>query len=102
MVSQFWASRREMTQNNGRTRPSDERNNQSELTNQIANIHLATNNHFSTPQGIQPSFQGHPVILNNFTQGMDFIFYFFDNTILWNNNLRLKIYELLNIFFYLN
>ncbi|WJX64429.1 hypothetical protein P8452_49210 [Trifolium repens] len=69
MVSQFWASRREMTQNNGRTRPSDERNNQSELTNQIANIHLATNNHFSTPQGIQPSFQGHPVILNNFTQG---------------------------------
>jgi hypothetical protein len=82
MVSQFWASRREMTQNNGRTRPSDERNNQSELTNQIANIHLATNNHLSTPQGIPPSFQGRPVILNNFTQGMDFIFNFFENTIL--------------------
>ncbi|WJX59183.1 hypothetical protein P8452_44540 [Trifolium repens] len=69
MVSQFWASRREMTQNNGRTRPSDERNGQSEPTNQVANIHLATNNHFRTPQGIPQSFEGHPVILNNFTQG---------------------------------
>ncbi|XP_058746760.1 uncharacterized protein LOC131619710 [Vicia villosa] len=43
MASNFWVTRREITQNNGRTRPN-------EYENQISNNHLLSNTHFQTPQ----------------------------------------------------
>ncbi|CAI8586742.1 unnamed protein product [Vicia faba] len=55
MASNFWVTRREITQNNGRTRPN-------EYENQISNNHLLSNSHFQTPQNPFTS-------LNNYNQG---------------------------------
>ncbi|XP_058746802.1 uncharacterized protein LOC131619754 [Vicia villosa] len=49
MVSQYWAYRREIAQNNGRTRPSDERDIQSERVSQIPILHQSQNNRSTTP-----------------------------------------------------
>lgn len=63
MVSQYWAYRREIAQNNGRTRPSDERNIQSERVNQIPIFDQSLNSRLITPHTNQSEHENQiPII----------------------------------------
>ncbi|CAK8538553.1 unnamed protein product [Lathyrus sativus] len=63
MVSQFWAYHRENAQNHGRTRRGDERNIQSERTNQIPIFNQSQNSRFIIPRNNQSEHENQiPII----------------------------------------